>query len=140
MRIVLDTNVALSALLWRGTPYALLRTVRRRPDLRLFASPALLTELADVLTRPVPTKRLSLIARAGQDVLADYREALEMVVPLSTPAVVAADPDDDPVIAAAVAAEADMLVSGDRHLLVLDGYDKIRIVTPAEAFRIVSEA
>jgi putative PIN family toxin of toxin-antitoxin system len=135
MRIVLDTNVALSALLWRGTPYALLRTVRRRPDLRLFAS-----ELADVLTRPVPTKRLSLIARAGQDVLADYREALEMVVPLSTPAVVAADPDDDPVIAAAVAAEADMLVSGDRHLLVLDGYDKIRIVTPAEAFRIVSEA
>ena len=49
MRIVIDTNVALSALLWRGTPYRLLRALRQRGDLQLVSSPTLLEELSDVL-------------------------------------------------------------------------------------------
>ncbi|PPQ39514.1 hypothetical protein CCS01_01060 [Rhodopila globiformis] len=59
MRIVLDTNVALSALLWRGTPYRLIETIRRQTGHRLFSSAALLAELADGLTRPVASKRLA---------------------------------------------------------------------------------
>lgn len=42
MRIVLDTNVALSALLWRGTPYRLLEAIRQRGDVQLISSAALL--------------------------------------------------------------------------------------------------
>jgi len=57
VRIVLDTNVVLSALLWRGTPYRLLDAIRNRSEARLFSSPALLDELAEVLTRPSATKR-----------------------------------------------------------------------------------
>ncbi|PPQ39515.1 putative toxin-antitoxin system toxin component, PIN family [Rhodopila globiformis] len=56
-----------------------------------------------------------------------------MVAPIAVPAVVAADPDDDHVIAAAVAAEADLIVTGDSDLLVLGHHGDIRIVTPAEA-------
>jgi len=48
MRIVLDTNVVMSALLWRGTPYRLLAAIRQRPSAQLFSSTALLEELADV--------------------------------------------------------------------------------------------
>ena len=59
MRIVLDTNVALSALQWRGKPYRLLEAIRQRSDMRLFSSPALLEELADVLGRASPTKQLA---------------------------------------------------------------------------------
>lgn len=51
MRIVLDTNVVISALLWRGKPYRLLEAIRQRTDMQLFSSAALLEELADVLIR-----------------------------------------------------------------------------------------
>ncbi len=133
MRIVLDTNVALSALLWRGTPYRLLQAIRRQEHVQLFASAALLAELGEVLTRPVLAKRLALIGRAAHEVLADYSDAVELVMPLSIPPIIAADPDDDQVIAAAATAEADLIISGDRHLLALGTHQGIRIITPAEA-------
>ena len=77
MRIVLDTNVVLSALLWRGTPHRLLAVIGQRSSLQLYSSTALLEELADVLTRPSATKRLALIGKAAREVLADYVEAAE---------------------------------------------------------------
>ena len=49
MRLVLDTNVVMSALLWRGKPYQLLEAIRQRSNLQLYSSGALLEELADVL-------------------------------------------------------------------------------------------
>jgi uncharacterized protein len=138
VRIVLDTNVALSALLWRGTPYRLLQTLRQQEHTQLFSSVVLLKELGEVLARPVPAARLALIGRAPHEVLADYIDAVELVTPLATPPVVAADPDDDHVLAAAVAAQADLLVSGDHHLLALGSHQRIRIVTPAEAIRLIA--
>ena len=106
MRIVLDTNVVLSALLWRGTPHHLLATIGQRSSIQLYSSTALLEELADVFTRPSATKRLALIGRSAREVLADYVEAIELVEPASVPRVVLGDVDDDQVIAAAVAARA----------------------------------
>ena len=136
MRIVLDTNVVLSALLWRGTPHHLLATIGLRSSIQLYSSTALLEELADVLTRPSATKRLALIGRSAREVLADYVEAIELVEPASVPRVVAGDVDDDQVIAAAVAARADLIVSGDRkHLLPLGSHQGIDIVDAAEAVR-----
>ena len=52
MRIVLDTNVALSALLWRSTPYRLLETIRQRGDVQIISSAALLEELQNSGVRP----------------------------------------------------------------------------------------
>ncbi len=138
MRIVLDTNVVLSALLWRGTPYRLFQTIRRQEHAQLFTSAALLGELGEVLIRPVPQKRLALLGRAAHEVLADYIDAVELVTPLATPPVIAADPDDDQVIAAAVAAEVDLIVSGDHHLLALGTHRGIRVVTPVEAIKIIA--
>lgn len=60
MRLVLDTNVVLSALLWRGTPYRLLEAIRQQPRRQIYSSTTLLEELADVLTRPSATWRLAL--------------------------------------------------------------------------------
>jgi putative PIN family toxin of toxin-antitoxin system len=138
VRIVLDTNVVLSALLWRGTPYRLLEAARQREQVELFTSTALLEELAEVLLRPVPAKRLAIIGHTARQVLADYVDAADLVTPLAVPPVIAADPDDDHVIAAAVAAEADLIVSGDRHLLDLGAHRTIRIVTPADALTRIS--
>ena len=136
MRIVLDTNVVLSALLWRGTPHHLLATIGQRSSILLYSSTALLEELADVLTRPSATKRLALIGRSAREVLADFVEAIELVEPASVPRVVVGDVDDDQVIAAAIAARADLIVSGDRkHLLPLGSHQGIDIVDAAEAVR-----
>jgi uncharacterized protein len=81
VRIVLDTNVVLSALLWRGTPYRLLDAIRQRSSTQLYSSATLLEELADILTRPSATKRLALIDKTAATVLADYVEVIELVAP-----------------------------------------------------------
>ena len=139
MRIVLDTNVVLSALLWRGTPYRLLEAIQQRSSTQLYSSTALLEELTDVPTRPSATKRLALIDKTAATVLADYVEVIELVAPTTVPRVVPGDIDDDQVIAAAVAAQADLIVSGDRkHLLPLGSHAGIAIVDVAEALRLIS--
>jgi uncharacterized protein len=71
-----------------------------------------------------------------REVLADYVEAIELVEPATVPCVVAGDIDDDQVIAAAVAARANLIVSGDRkHLLPLGSHQGIVIIDAAEAIR-----
>lgn len=139
MRIVLDTNVVLSALLWRGTPYRLLEAIQQHSSTQLYSSTALLEELTDVLTRPSATKRLALIDKTAATVLADYVEVIELVAPTDVPRVVPGDIDDDQVIATAVTAQADLIVSGDRnHLLPLGSHAGIAIVDAAEALRLIS--
>ena len=133
MRVVLDTNVVMSALLWRGAPHQLLEAIRQRPSIQLCSSAALLEELADVLTRPSATQRLAIIGKTAREVLADYVDAVELVEPLSVPRVVPDDPDDDQVIAAALAAHADLIVSGDSGLLRMGSYQSVPIVTAAQA-------
>jgi len=136
VRIVLDTNIVMSALLWQGTPHHLLAAIRHQPSAQLYSSTALLEELADVLTRPSAAKRLALIGKSAREVLADYVEAIELVEPIDVPRVVAGDVDDDQVIAAAVAARADLIVSGDRkHLLPIGNHQGIAIVEASEALR-----
>ena len=76
MRIVLDTNVVTSALLWRGIPHQLLQTLRLRSNLQLYSSAALLEELADVLTLQSLAKQLASIDKQTGDVLLDYTSAV----------------------------------------------------------------
>jgi putative PIN family toxin of toxin-antitoxin system len=114
-------------------PTAFFEAARQREQIELFTSTALLEELAEVLLRPALAKRLAAIGRTARRVLANYVDAADLVTPLAVPTVIAADPDDDHVIGAAVAAEADLIVSGDRHLLDLGTHDGIRVLSPAQA-------
>lgn len=132
---MLDTNVALSALVWRGAPYRLLQAIRRQPEtVQLYSSEALLTELADVLARPHLRRPLAAIGKTPAKVLTDYAASVEIVAPTEVPRVIADDPDDDHVLACALAARADAIVSGDRHLLGLQPqWQGIAILTAAQA-------
>lgn len=138
MRIVLDTNVVISGLLWRGTPYRLLRVAGETDVVELIASPVLLAELSEVLRRPAMMRRLDLIGRTAERVFADYAAIVVSVVPARVRQVVTADPDDDHILAAAVEGNADLIVSGDTHLLTIGTYRGIRIVTPSVALEIVA--
>lgn len=134
MRLVLDTNVTISGLLWRGTPYRLLQAIRRQqPEQQIYTSRALLEELTEVITRPAFSAQLQRIGKTAAELLADYFKIVELVEPTEVPRV-ASDPDDDHVLACALAGKADLIVSGDkRHLLVLGEYQGIPIRTASEA-------
>ena len=134
MRVVLDTNVLLSGLLWHGTPHTLIERVREG-TLFLISSPALLAELAEVIARSEFEIILARSNTSRERSLAELRALAEVndPAPLTTP--VCRDPDDDAVLALAIAAHADLIVSGDRDLLDLRRFQDIAIVTPAEALR-----
>jgi putative PIN family toxin of toxin-antitoxin system len=139
MRAVLDTNVVVSALIWGGTPFGLLEAAAEgRVD--LVTSPALLAELGEVLRRPHLSIRLQRVRGSVEAAMEFYGALTISVTPASLPGIVADDPDDDQVIAAAIVAGADFIASGDRHLLSLGVYQTVRILRPAEALASISAA
>jgi uncharacterized protein len=133
MRVVLDTNIVTSALLWRGVPYQLFQAIRQAPSIQLYASAVLLQELADVLSRPSLAGRLAVIGRSAEDVLLDYLSVVQIVEAPALAQPVCRDPDDDEVLALGVAAQAELIISGDKDLLVLGQYEGIPIVTARTA-------
>lgn len=139
MRLVLDTNVVASGLLRNGTP-ALLLDAAQSGKLELFTSIHLLDELAGILTRAKFAKALAATCLPLEELVLGYSELANLVAHVAiTPAVVD-DPSDDHVLACAVAARADLIVSGDKHLHGLNGqYNSILIVKPAEAVRIIGK-
>ena len=90
--------------------------------------------------RPWAGQRLSLLRRPVHDILAEYIDAVDLVRPPPDPPSITGDPDDDHVIAAAVAADAALIVTGDGDLLDLGAHAGIRIVTPAEALPLLGAA
>lgn len=132
MRIVVDTNVLVSAYVSTGTPRRLLDAAFDGTFF-LCTSEALLAELLDVLGRSHIAPRMQ---RAAAAVVEDLRKIAVVVAPAAVPRVVPTDADDDQVLAAALAAGADLIVSGDRRdLLPLGSYEGIPIVTAAEALQ-----
>jgi uncharacterized protein len=100
----------------------------------------LVEELAEVLARPLAAKRLAVIGRDAASVLRDYVEAVDFVTPVTIERVVISDPDDDVVIATAIAAQAALIVSGDQDLLAIKTYQGISILTAAQAIARIEAA
>ena len=131
MRAVLDTNVLVSAVLSRGgAPDRVLRAWRDGA-FELLTSRALLDELERVLARPRIAERLGWVPSESRVFVAALAESAIVADASGQLKVVAADPDNDRVIDAAVEGEADYIVSGDRHLLDLGSYGDIPVVTAA---------
>ena len=135
MRIVIDTNVLVSAVLSQHGPSHALWDHVLDARLELFVTQALLDEFADVISRDKFAAVLPRTTRTSQMLLLKLRESAELVASVPLPAPVSRDPDDDSVIAAAVAAQAAWIVTGDRDLLVLGSYEGIAIITPAQALQ-----
>ncbi|MFH1981593.1 MAG: putative toxin-antitoxin system toxin component, PIN family [Pseudomonadota bacterium] len=131
VRVVIDTNVVVSALLIGGTPGKLVQlweTGRIQP----VASPVIIDEYLRVLAYP----RFQLREAEIEYLL--YRRILphfEIVTPESGPPVIAEDLTDDAFLYCAAAAGAAAIISGDRHLLALGTFQGMPIVTPA-AFKV----
>jgi hypothetical protein len=131
MRLVLDTNVVVSALLWNGVPGELLNCASRE-DVIFFSSLPLLTELTDVLSRPRFEHRIAASQLSIALLVHFYARLTTLVRPHSVPRI-APDPDDDVVIGTALAARADFIVTGDRTFLSLGQYEDLRVTSANDA-------
>ena len=99
MRLVIDTNTVISALLWTGVPHQLLAAARERRAITLHTSPNLLAELVDV---PARSKLASAVTATGENpdiLLRRYVNLVQVHLPAPIPPVVLSDPDDDEVLA-----------------------------------------
>ena len=131
MRVVADTNIIVSGLLWRGNPRLILEAAREGL-INLYTSGVLLDELEDVLIREKFAGRLQAAGVRAHELVLGYGALVKVVEPTKIELVVHADPDDDAVIACAISSQSEIIVSGDSHLLELKRYENIRIVTAAE--------
>ena len=138
VRVVADTNTIVSALLWNGSPYRLIAAIDEYA-IAFYTSRALLDELADVLPRGKLAKAVHATGKTPTQLIAEYEAFVNLVAPASIRRTVPNDPDDDHVLACALAARADWIVSGDRHLLNLKHYQGMRIISAAEAVRSLAQ-
>lgn len=138
MRLVLDTNTAISGILWHGVPGKLIDAVQAK-SVELYTSAPLLAELQGILTRGKFAKQLKARSLTGEQVLESYAAIASIVMPAVITPTISRDPDDDLVLATALAAEADLIISGDAHLLNLKAFHRIPIVTPAEAVNRIAQ-
>ncbi len=132
MRAVIDTNVLIAALLWRGPPHALLEYVRAG-TVSLVSSPALLAEFADVMGRTKFDVILSRTSTSRERSLAEVRRLVEVIEPPPLLRPMCRDPDDDKVLALAIAARVEVIVSGDKDLLSLGSFEGVPILAPTQA-------
>ena len=131
MRAVADTNVVVSGLLWLGPPRRVLDAARNGA-VSLFTSAELLAELEEVLSREKFRERLRRAAVQPADLVTGFAALAAVVRPAAISPVVLRDPDDDAVIACAIAASAEVIVSGDDDLLSLKRHEGIEVLKAAE--------
>ncbi|MEN6451467.1 MAG: putative toxin-antitoxin system toxin component, PIN family [Thermoguttaceae bacterium] len=127
LRVVLDSNVVISAFLFGGVPARVLDLVASG-TVQGFVSLPILDEIRDVLQRP----KFALSSEQAMMLVEELHDLCQIVKPTARVRAVLADPDDNMVLECAAAAKADQIVSGDAHLLELRQWRTIRILSPAE--------
>ena len=138
MKLVLDTNTVVSGFLWREAPRHLLdAAVEGR--ITLATSTVLIDELAEVIGRAKFARKIAEQGLSVGALLDRYTKLASRVTPARIRRVVPADADDDHVLACALAAQADWIISGDAHLLNLKHYQGMRIVNAAQALRALAQ-
>jgi putative PIN family toxin of toxin-antitoxin system len=140
MRVVLDTNVVVSAAVNPKGPPAEVIRAWRSGSFEWVTSPALLDELERTLHSPRVRRYMAWGEEEVVQFVSVVRLRAEVVSPTHRIDAISADPSDNRVLEAAVAAQADYVVSGDHHLLELKTYEGVPIVSPARFVAILATA
>ncbi len=131
MRVTADTNTIVSGSLWHGNPRRILEAARSG-TIELFTSLKLIAELEEVLGRGKFAAIISKAESSPREIVRNFRLVAMVVYAEPLDPVVIRDPDDDVVLACAVASRSDVIVSGDNDLLDLGAYKSIRILSATE--------
>ena len=123
LKVVLDTNILISAILFGGNPRKILEKAIRG-EIRLCISELILEELSGVLRR----SKFDTSPERVQFILTELTGISDFVNPSETISLVLEDPDDNRILECAVEAKANYIITGDFHLLKLSRYRDIEIV------------
>jgi putative PIN family toxin of toxin-antitoxin system len=123
---VLDTNVLISGLLWRGAPHECLLSAEAKLY-ELVSAESIFTELRDKLI-----EKFENTADEAEEILMGLRRCASIVTLSGRSGWVAEDPDDDKFIECALIGHADVIVSGDHHLLDLGAVEGIPVLSPRQ--------
>lgn len=132
MRVVLDTNVVVSAYLSsRGAPARILRTLHDEA-FDLIVSPALLLEYETALAYPKVRRLHKLTDEEIRREVGRLSAVAVLVMPSTVPAVAVSDPDDNILFACAIAGRAEVIVSGDAHVQAVKRYLDVEVLSPPQ--------
>ena len=134
LKLVCDTNTLISGFLWRGSEFELLAAMGARKAL-LFSSPALFSEFVRVLSY----ERIRSFVSDPEAVVRQFRDLAVFVNPRHAVDVVKEDSSDNRVLECALGAQADLIVSGDKHLLKLGAFRDIPIVRTKKALHLIAD-
>lgn len=131
IRVVIDTNVVISALLFGGVPGGLI-PLWKSGRIKPFVSKQIVDEYLRVLAYP----KFILSEEEINYIL--YKEVLpyfEVVEIKAGKIIIQEDPADDMFIRCALSGKAEVIISGDSHLLSLKSYQKVKILTPSQVLK-----
>jgi len=138
LKLVLDTNIIISAFFWEGNEAELIRKIEEN-KIKLFINKEILNEIESVLKRPKFKILLDKTNQTPEHILAKIISLSYLVIaPKLKKIILKDDPSDDKFIECAINAKAGYIVSGDKHLLKLRKYKGIRIVKTSEIIDKVS--
>jgi len=126
IKVVLDTNVFISALFWKGAPYQIFKRILEGAILN-FISPKILEELKSRLL-----EKFKLPPEKVKEFLEIIVFNSQIVYPKKKLSVVKKDPEDNKILECALEAKASFVISGDKHLLEIKEYKGIKIISPKE--------
>ena len=136
VRVVLDTNILISALITRNTPPDKLYQAWLRGEIELVMSDTQVAEIYDGLSRP----RLRRFLDADEvDAIVENIATRALIITELPVVNVSPDPKDNPILASAIVGRAELIVSGDKkHMLDLGEVEGIPIVTARKALELMS--
>lgn len=131
MRVVLDTNILISALFWTGAPNQILKLIET-DTVELAISPGILRELHGVLNRQKFVPYLAKLQLSAEELTEHLVDLASLFSPDQELTIITEDLSDNQFLACALTAKADFIISGDRHLLALKSFHNIPILTPRQ--------
>ena len=131
MRVVLDTNILISALITKGTPPDNLYQAWLNGEIEVVMTVAQIAEIRDVLIRP----RLKRFIHTDEAVaIVENIDEYALILTDAPVVDISPDPNDNPILAAAIAGKVDLIVSGDKkHMVALREVQGIPVLTAREA-------
>lgn len=131
IKAVLDTNVIISAIFWRGSPYKVMKKALQK-EFVFVTSTDILEEVSERLENKfnLPPEEIGRL----MDILLSYSS---LINPTTKVNAVKADEKDNMIVECAIDGKADVIVTGDRHLLDLEDYKSIKIISPTDFMKTI---
>lgn len=129
--VVADTNVMVSALLWEGRPHKLIELAEEE-QIILYVTIEMLNELEEVLKREKFKERIESLSTSVEQLMVLVKGLVAVIDMKEMVSYVKADSDDDIFLSCALNSEAKYVISGDKHLLNLNQFGEIFIVSVSE--------